>query len=221
MTADSPAHSQAGSGLWHGTARNARDEQRRRRLLEAALELHGTLGYGSTTVQTVCKLAKVSTRSFYELYADHEELLTRLYLELNDEVLATINGGGIEHAPDLFTAVRSLVSAALGPMLADERKARVMEIEAVGVSAALEQQRRATIRRLAVAVDTAFDAFADAGLVESAPKGLSSLILIGGITEALVQRVLTEPSHREPTREFIDEVARVIVLMTGPAPDTP
>lgn len=219
MAADSQAGTQ--NSLWHGTAREARDEERRRRLLEAALELHGTVGYGSTTVQSVCRLAKVSTRSFYELYADHEELLTRLYLDLNEELLATISGASGRLPRDLFTAVRALADAALGPMLADERKARVLEIEAVGVSEALEQQRRATIRRLAAAVDTALDAFAAAGLIASAPGGLGSLVLIGGITEALVHRVQSAPDAREPTAVFIDEIARVIVLMTGHGPAVP
>ena len=52
-------------------------------------------------------------------------------------------------------ALGTLGAAALVPLLQEERKARVMEIEAVGVSEALEQQRRLAIRRLAAAVDTA------------------------------------------------------------------
>jgi len=206
------------TGLWHGTARDTRDHQRRRRLLDAALELYGTLGYRATTVQAVCHEAKVSTRSFYELYADHEELLATLYLELNNEVLDAIIGRSGEAdgpAPDAFTATRRLVAAALGPMLADERKARVLQIEAVGISEALERERRLTFRRLASTVDTALEAFAQAGLIDSAPQGLASLMIVGGITEALVQRVQTEQDRRGPTAEFIDDVARVTVRMAG------
>lgn len=215
MTTDAPA----GTGLWHGTVRHARDKERRRRLIQGALELQGTLDYGSTTVASVCKLAKVSTRSFYELYADHEELLMCLHLELTQELLETIRGATLGHPPDLFTAVRNLVSAALGPMLADDRKARVMVIGTVGVSAALEEQRRASFKSLGAAVDTAFDAFAGANLIDSAPGGLTGLILIGGITEALVQRVQTMPHAREPTAAFIEEITRVIVLLTGRPPE--
>lgn len=67
-----------GRGTWHGTVRGVRDSERRQRLLEAALELYGTVGYRATTVQADCKLAKMSTRSFYEVYADHERLLAEL-----------------------------------------------------------------------------------------------------------------------------------------------
>ena len=45
-----------------------------------------------------------------------------------------------------------------------------MEIEAVGVLATMEQQRRPTIRRLAAAVDTALDAFVAAGIMDATPK---------------------------------------------------
>ncbi len=72
-----------------------RDGERRQRLLDATLELHGSAGCASMTVQPVCKLAKVSTRSFYELYADHEELLTCPYLYLKEEILETIGRGSI------------------------------------------------------------------------------------------------------------------------------
>lgn len=212
MTADPEAE----APLWHGTARDVRDGERRQRLLEAALELYGTVGYGASTVQGVCKLAKVSTRSFYELYSEHQDLLAHLYLALNEEVLAAITGGTGGPVPNVLAATRTLVAAALGPMLADERKARVMEVEVVGVSVELERQRRLTNRRLADAVDAAFEGFAAAGLIDEAPGGLAGLILIGGITEALVQRVQTDPAVREPTQEFIDSIATVIVRITGP-----
>ena len=209
------AGAQAESPLWHGTERDVRDTERRRRLLDAALELYGTVGYGSTTVGAVCRLAKVSTRSFYQLYADHHELLTRLYLDLNEEVLAAIDARPLDPGQDLLTATRTLVAQVLGPMLTDDRKARVMEVETVGVSEELEQQRRLTIHRLAAALDDAFEDFAAAGLISSAPGGLTSLVLIGGITEALVQRVQSEPSEREPVADFIEQITAVIVRFTG------
>ncbi|PYI67687.1 hypothetical protein CVV68_09670 [Arthrobacter livingstonensis] len=150
-------------------------------------------------MQAVCRLAKVSTRSFYELYADHQKLLESLYIDLNSEVLDAIADGNDELAPDVFTAVRTLVGAALGPMLHDERKARVMEIEVVGVSEALERERRLTFRRLATAVDGAFDLFAAAGHSMAAPCSRRAAVRI---MEAWTQLVRSQtwphcgrPSH--------------------------
>ncbi|MGV8885021.1 MAG: TetR/AcrR family transcriptional regulator [Microbacteriaceae bacterium] len=201
-------------GLWRGTAQHTRDQERRQRLLDAALELYGTVGFRATTIQHLCSLAKVSTRSFYELYASQEELLQALYLRLNAEVLAVITDVSIGDEPAVFSVVRGFVAAALEPMLLDERKARVLEVEAVGVCESLERERRMTFRRLAGAIDAALAALAATGRSAPPPGGLTSLILVGGITEALVQRVQTVAAERTSTAEFLDEVSRVIVRVT-------
>ncbi|GAA1812702.1 TetR/AcrR family transcriptional regulator [Agromyces neolithicus] len=205
----------AGSGLWHGTALSTRDEARRRRLLDAALELYGTIGYRSTTVQAVCKRATVSTRSFYELYSEQEELLAELYGELNAEVLAGFSDVRVDPTTGLIDSVRHIVAASLGPMLRDERKARVLEVESVGISESFELRRRGAYRTFASAIDAAFGAFAGPGLIRAAPDDLSSLILVGGITEVLMQRVQTEPSRREASEAFIDAITSVILRVMG------
>lgn len=203
--------------LWHGTDRRTRDDGRRARLLDAALELYGTAGFRATSVKAVCTLAAVSTRSFYELYPGQEELLAQLYRELNGEVLAGLAGARVAVARGLAGAVRGLVTASLSPMLRDERKARVLEVESVGVSAELESQRRAAYRAFAAAIDAAFAVLADAGLIRQAPGGLASLVLVGGVTEALVQRVQAEAAERESDEAFLDAVTEVVLRLLGAA----
>ena len=204
--------------IWRGSAQSARDEERRRRLRAAALEIYGTSGYATATVRDVCRLAHVSTRSFYELYPEQTGLLRELYRELNVEVLTGFDAAEGDIGRPLAPAVRALVSAALAPMLHDERKARVLEVEAVGVSEDLERERRQAYREFAAAIDAAFAAFVRAGLVPVAPPPLTALILVGGITEALVQRVQAPPHERPDADVFIDQVAAVILQVLG-APD--
>lgn len=201
------------SSLWRGSARAARDEARRRQLLDAALELYGTVGYRTTTVQAVCRHASVSSRSFYELYAQQEQLLTELYRELNSEVLEGLRTAPRDENDDLASTVHGMVSSALDPMLRDERRANVLEIESVGVSDELERHRREAYRTFAGAIDDAFCTLQDAGLIEAAPVGLSSLILVGGITEAIVQSVQTPQSERMTTEEFLAQITAVVLRM--------
>lgn len=205
-------------GLWRGSKQSARDAARRRKLLDAALELYGTAGYRATTVQHLCREAGVSSRSFYELYPHHEALLVELYQELNAEVLAGFAEAEVAAASDLQGSVRLLVAGALGPMLCDGRKARVLEIESVGVSEDLEQHRRAAYRTFAHGIDKAFGAFVDASLARPAPAELTSLILVGGITEALVQRLQTPHAQRADVEEFLDQIAAVIVRLISSVP---
>ncbi|GGJ52116.1 TetR/AcrR family transcriptional regulator [Glutamicibacter ardleyensis] len=61
--------------LWRGSDQSERDKQRRRQLSDTALQAYATTGYSAATVQEVRRQAHVSTRSFYELYADKSELL--------------------------------------------------------------------------------------------------------------------------------------------------
>ena len=67
---------------WRGQSPQERREARRRRLLDAALELFGTTGYAATSLTALCAQAGVSPRHFYELYAGREPLMADLYDEI-------------------------------------------------------------------------------------------------------------------------------------------
>ena len=108
---------------------------------------------------------RVSSRSFYDLFparrsdagqdslTAQESLLEELYIILNEEIGQALTTLTIPAGTSLLEATIHIVSTALTPMLSDERKARVLEVEAVGVSESLEARRRATMRMLAAAVD--------------------------------------------------------------------
>ncbi|MCF2570640.1 TetR/AcrR family transcriptional regulator [Brevibacterium sp. UCMA 11754] len=225
-------------GLWRGTSRTDRDGARRERLLEAALELYGTLGFRGTSIQALCHESGVSSRSFYELFparrsgsaresiTAQESLLEQLYIVLNEEIGEAMAALTIPAESDLLDTTVRIVSAALMPMLADERKARVLEVEAVGVNESLEARRRETMRMLAAAVDAAFTRVRstfDLPLPGSSPHfndgGLTSLIIVGGITEALVQRVHTPVPERMPTSDFLLHISEVALRAYGAGPD--
>lgn len=127
-----------------------------------------------------------------------------------------------------------MVSAALMPMLGDERKARVLEVESVGVSQSLEERRRATMRLLADSVEASFAQLQTGyGLPQrdrspstgSSPSTVSSdtsgsgdltdLILVGGLTEVLVQRVHTPLHERSATTDFLTQIAQTALRAHG------
>ncbi|GAA1927967.1 hypothetical protein GCM10009689_03420 [Brevibacterium antiquum] len=225
------------AGLWRGTSRTDRDGARRERLLEAALELYGTLGFRGTSIQALCHESGVSSRSFYELFparrsdaqqesiTAQESLLEQLYVVLNQEIVEALATLTIPTGASLLDATVHVVSAALMPMLGDERKARVLEVEAVGVNDSLEARRRETMRMLAASVDAAVAHLQKAhdlpshGALSGADSAeLTSLILVGGITEALVQRVHTPVEKRTSTTEFLTSIAEVALRAHGVFP---
>jgi AcrR family transcriptional regulator len=210
------------SHRWHGTLRAERDSARRTRLLEAALELYGTDGFRRTSVQALCQESGVSSRSFYELFSTQEDVLEQLYIDLNAEITTALAQPRVAEGSTLIDAASQIVSAALSPMLRDERKARVLEVESVGISESMEERRRSTMRLLAASVRGAFTELAgsyalDVPALSPAQSGddLTGMIVVGGITEALVQRVGTPPESRCATSDFLGSIAEVVLRAHG------
>ncbi|HMJ15220.1 MAG TPA: TetR/AcrR family transcriptional regulator, partial [Polyangiaceae bacterium] len=62
-----------------GRAPEERKQDRRERLLEAGLDLFGTIGYTQTSIERLCARAGVTTRHFYEEFGSRESLLKAVY----------------------------------------------------------------------------------------------------------------------------------------------
>src|SRR3954471_177807 len=75
----------APKGRYGGRSAEERQAERRRRFLDAALQLFGDPpGYRATTVAALSEAAGLSTRQFYEEFRTLEDVLTALHLEVND-----------------------------------------------------------------------------------------------------------------------------------------
>jgi hypothetical protein len=120
------------------------------------------------------------------------------------------DGGSGSGSGAVDEVVRAGVRAAIGPMLADERLGRVVEIEAVGVSESLERRRRVTNLGIARAADRLQEAMMAGGLIPRRPTGLSSIVMVGGVTEAMVAQITSPGRQRPPAEDFLEEMARVI-----------
>jgi AcrR family transcriptional regulator len=170
------------TGTYGGVSAEQRRAERRRRLLDAALDSVGTQGWSATTLRGICERAKVGPRFFYESFADLDELAAALHDELFDTAMRhTLEA--IAAAPDELTArTTAAFSTMIAEILDDPRRARVLFAEAYG-SAALMQRRFAAMRTIArVVVEQSHD------LLELPPDGertlrAISLLLTGGVTE--------------------------------------
>ncbi len=115
-----------------GRDSEGRTAERRRLVLEAALELFGTPGYPSATVEALCKKAGVGTNSSYDLYTSKEELL----VDLDKEMIKRFSADREAFIRNLQTddAVRPTVDGWVRTAVGDRQVARVVLIESVGVS---------------------------------------------------------------------------------------
>jgi AcrR family transcriptional regulator len=114
---------------WAGTTLADRQAERRTKLLDVGLDLLGTQGSAAVTVRSVCRLAKLTDRYFYENFADREALLLAVYdrvaTEAGEALLAAVAGAPAE----LTARSRAAVEAFLGVLTDDPRKGRVLLLE--------------------------------------------------------------------------------------------
>lgn len=205
-----------------------RRADRRRRLMEAGLELFSTLGYHGTTIERVCAQAGVTARHFYEEFPSREALLVALYDEGAEramnavvEALATTTGG-----PRRRT--RTSIAAFVHALLDDPRLGRVLTVEVVGVSPALERRRRLVMRSFARVVEIEVNRVAAEGHIAKRDYRLAALALVGATNELVIDWILSD--KRPPIDDLVDEIAWIYLAVTHaddhllagqPGPDRP
>jgi AcrR family transcriptional regulator len=135
----------APQGRYSGLSAQERRADRRARLLEAGLQQFGTAGYAMSSVRSVCRLANLSSRQFYEEFTSREDLLLALYDMINAEAMAAVSAAlAAEPDPGLASRLRAAVSAQLRFAAGDVRRARIVCVEVVGVSPAIADRQLAT-----------------------------------------------------------------------------
>jgi AcrR family transcriptional regulator len=177
-----------------------RREERRGRLLAAALELYGTAGYNPTTITDVCRAAGVAPAHFYELFDSREGLLRSVYDGIVSETRAVVQAALAGEPDDAAARARAGLAAFCDDLMTDPRRARIQSIEVVGVSAGLEAHRHGVIRSYA---DLLLAQFAGIGATSDlATLRVLATALVGGVNEAIIDWLLTE--ERPPVSVVVE-----------------
>jgi AcrR family transcriptional regulator len=129
--------------LYAGLSAPERRAERRVRLLDAGLELFGTIGFGKTTIPMLCSASGVTARHFYEEFASREELLRTLYDQIAETAFERVMDALRERDKDVRDRIHDSSAAYFRYLTSDPRLARIYTIEAVGMHAELETHRRA------------------------------------------------------------------------------
>lgn len=114
--------------LWQGQTPDAREADRRHRLVEAGLELVGTQGVAALTMRAACREAAVGPRYFYELFATREDLLAAVYDEsverIREPILSAVTVEAASHGMD--AAILAAFETAVTLVEDDPRLGRVL-----------------------------------------------------------------------------------------------
>jgi AcrR family transcriptional regulator len=193
---------------YRGMTAEERAGQRRRRLLDAGLELFGTKGYAATSIPALCAEAGVSPGHFYEAFPSREAVLRAVY----EEIVAESSGGAeasVEADGDPLARIRTGLERFVAPLLADERKARVQFLEVVGVSAEFEVLRREVLRAFAGRIELAASAILGEEALAGRELGIVAMALVGATNEPLSDWFARPAAERPPIDRVLEELSRV------------
>lgn len=180
---------------YQGLTASERSARRRAAILSAALELFGTAGYHATPVKQICRSSGLTERYFYESFTDREDCLATLYDELVS-CLRAATTAAIEAArttpaessdaqgQNVDRVTAAALDAFVRHLADDPRRARVVLIEVVGVSEAMERRRHRVLREFTDVV-TAVWADTDPATLPPHPR-LTATALAGGVNHLLV-----------------------------------
>ncbi len=205
------------SGTYRGTSTDERRDQRRRRLLDAALDIVGTQGLAALTVRGVCEQARVGPRFFYESFSDLDALAAALLDEVQTAALDTARATMIETPGAPEVKIRAGVAALIIAVTDDPRRAQIAFAQAYG-SEALMRMRFEGMRRVAETI------IEQARILLDIPEGddtaLTALaqFITGGAAELIL--VWLNGGLRVERPMLIEIVADYVVAMVDRLPGT-
>lgn len=125
----------SGSGrVYGGVTGEQRIAERRRKLIEAGMNLFGSGGSGSVRVKDVVDEAGLTERYFYESFSDLGALFDAV-LELSMDAIETdVNAAVIEAPHESFARVSAALRTSVDTLAADPRMIRIIFVEALGKS---------------------------------------------------------------------------------------
>ncbi|MET9229235.1 TetR/AcrR family transcriptional regulator [Lentzea sp. NPDC003310] len=188
-----------------GISPEQRRAERRARLLQAGLELFTSTGFAATKISGLCTEAGVSTRNFYEEFSSKEDLLRDLHDLINATAFARVRAALDElGTADVATRVTTLLDVFVGSVTADPRAPRLNYVEAVGVSAEIEQQHVRWVNTWAEFIEAEALRAAAAGVAPQRSYRLTAIALVGAVTGLLREW----QAHQPPLS--VDEIAAEI-----------
>ena len=195
----------SGGRRYAGHSPDERRQQRRQRLLDAGLQVFGTIGYDEATISLLCATARVGTKAFYEEFPSREALLLAVATDIVTAAAQRLEAALADAPRDLEERVRTGLAAYVGYLTEDPRRARIAYRE-VRV-APLEAERHFASVAFAGLVT---EQVAQLGIGGHARDNLLLAIAVtGGVGELL--NYWTTAQDKPPTERLVDELTRLFV----------
>jgi AcrR family transcriptional regulator len=180
-------------------------EIQRVRLLAAAVRAVEEVGYADTTVAHITARARISRRTFYELFADREECLAAALEDIFGVIAAEVAAAGLDGL-GWRERVRGGLWAILSFLDREPALARVCVVQALRGGPRVLERREGILAQLALVVDE--------GRLESPRAARCSVLIAEGLVGAAFSIVYARllKGERRPLTGLYGELMGMIVL---------
>jgi AcrR family transcriptional regulator len=214
----------------NGLPRGQVTEIQRGRMLTATVEAVEEVGYARLTVAQVIGRAKVSRKTFYDVFLDREDCFLAAFNEAIARMQA-VSAEAYARESSWRESTRTGLTALLAFLQSEPGLARLCIIEALGAGPRVLARRGEVLKQLERIVDLGRKApGARAGRAKREPADITAEGIVGAVFAVLHTRLLA--GGRKPLTELVGPLMSMIVLpylgarvasseLTRPAPKIP
>ena len=174
-------------------------------MLAAAVEAVGEVGYARMSVAQVIGRARVSRKTFYDVFSDREDCFLTAFSHAVEQARA-IATEAYEQESGWLDGIRAALASLLVFMDDEPALARLFVVEALGASERVLEHRARVLDELAVVIDRG--RFVASGTSE--PPDVTAEGVVGAVFAVVHARVLD--GGREPLADLLGPLMSMIVL---------
>jgi len=189
----------------NGLPRGKVTEIQRSRLLAAAVETVDEAGYARMTVAQVISRARVSRKTFYDVFTDREDCFLAAFEQAISQAGAVMSEA-YEREPGWRDGIRSSLTALLVFLDDEPRLARLCVVEALGAGSRVLERRAQVLDELAEVVDRG--RYVTSAVRE--PPEVAAEGVVGAVFAVLHTRLLED--SKEPLLELLGSLMNMVVL---------
>ncbi|MFO7192691.1 MULTISPECIES: TetR/AcrR family transcriptional regulator [Thermocrispum] len=194
---------------WGGTTLADRRADRRRRLVEAGIELLGGGDSTAVTVRAVCRTARLTERYFYESFADRDALMLAVYEHVAESARQAILDAVTRVADtDPEEQARAAVRAFVELLIDDPRKGTVLLLVPITEPALNKRGAELLPTFTAMIRDRLPDGYDDVH------RELTATSLIGALTYLFISYL--DGSLDVPRERLIEHAVGMLVAAASP-----
>lgn len=187
--------------------RDATLARHRTRILDAVSQCFADRGYHDTSVDQVVAQARSSKSAFYACFPNKETAFAALLEREGERLLHAV-----EQAVTAETQPRGRARAGISTFVThcadNQATARILLVESVGISPAIEEQRRALHARFAELIRAQAEAARAAGTIATTlDLGVLAFALVGAVNEAVVHLIDSGGGDPAPVIEALGHLA--------------